>query len=287
MKKVLLFIIPLLAMMSSCIKDDEMGECPSCKDKVRFSLQVCEEGVQYVTRATDERTVRDVNLFLYDPRGVLPDRHFYVEGGTVECSVLPGRYEAYAVVNLHRDMGTRTRERLLEAKISAATSYETLPMSGHTMLTVEDRMPDPIITVRRAVAKVVCNIVIDSSVVYTLKLQSVQLINAVSSTKLFSEEEAGNMFMLTSPLKISSLEGRKATRTFYMFEKLSGRSSLHHDPAAEVRRERSERCDLRTHQSATGRAANDLRRLSGREQHLELRRAAQYRTDARHSHQRE
>ena len=72
MKKVLLFIIPLLAMMSSCIKDDEMGECPSCKDKVRFSLQVCEEGVQYVTRATDERTVRDVNLFLYDPRGVLP-----------------------------------------------------------------------------------------------------------------------------------------------------------------------------------------------------------------------
>lgn len=129
----------------------------------------------------------------------------------MECSVLPGRYEAYAVVNLHRDMGTRTRERLLEAKISAATSYETLPMSGHTMLTVEDRMPDPIITVRRAVAKVVCNIVIDSSVVYTLKLQSVQLINAVSSTKLFSEEEAGNMFMLTSPLKISSLEGRKAT----------------------------------------------------------------------------
>lgn len=71
MKKILLFIIPLLAMMSSCIKD-EMAECPSCKDKVRFSLQVREEGVQYVTRATDERTVRDVNLFLYDPRGVLP-----------------------------------------------------------------------------------------------------------------------------------------------------------------------------------------------------------------------
>ena len=75
MKKILLFIIPLLAMMSSCIKD-EMAECPSCKDKVRFSLQVREEGVQYVTRATDERTVRDVNLFLYDPRGVLPDRQF-------------------------------------------------------------------------------------------------------------------------------------------------------------------------------------------------------------------
>ena len=48
MKKILLFIIPLLAMMSSCIKD-EMEECPSCKDKVRFSLQVQEEGVQVGT----------------------------------------------------------------------------------------------------------------------------------------------------------------------------------------------------------------------------------------------
>ena len=221
MKKILLFIIPLLAMMSSCIKD-EMEECPSCKDKVRFSLQVQEEGVQYVTRATDERTVRDVNLFLYDPRGALPDRQFYVESGTVECSVLPGRYEAYAVVNVHRDMGAMSQERLLESKISSATSYETLPMSGRTTLTVEDRMSDPVITVRRAVAKVVCNIAIESSVVYTLKLQSVQLINAAASTKLFAEEEAGDMFVVEQPLQMSSLEGRKATRTFYLFENCRG-----------------------------------------------------------------
>lgn len=224
MKKILLFIIPLLAMMSSCIKD-EMEEYPSYKDKVRFSLQVHEEGVQYVTRTTDEQTVRDLNLFLYDPRGVLPDRQFYVESGTVECYVLPGRYEAYAVVNVHRDMGAMTQERLLEAQISSATSYETLPMSGHMTLTVEDRMSDPVITVRRAVAKVVCNITIESSVVYTLKLQSVQLINAAASTKLFAEEEAGDMFVVEQPLQMSSLEGRKATRSFYMFENCRGEVS--------------------------------------------------------------
>ena len=221
MKKIVWFVIPLLALMSSCIKD-EMEECPSCKDKVRFSLQVREEGVQYVTRATDERTMRDVNLFLYDPRGVLPDRHFYVNSGTVECSVLPGRYEAYAVVNVHRDMGAMTHERLLKAKISSAPSYETLPMSGHATLTVEDRMSDPVLTVRRAVAKVVCNITIESSVDYMLKLQSVQLVNAVASTKLFAEDQAVDMFLVTSPLKMSILEGRKATRTFYMLENCRG-----------------------------------------------------------------
>ena len=142
MKKVLLFIIPLLAMMSSCNKD-EMEDRPSLQDEVRFSLQIQEEGVQYVTRATDERTVRDVNLFLFDPRGMLPDRHFYVETGTVECSVLPGSYEAYAVANVHRDMGAMTLEQLRAVQLPSVTKYVMLPMSGHTTLTVEDQCPHP------------------------------------------------------------------------------------------------------------------------------------------------
>lgn len=221
MKKILLFIIPLLAMMSSCIKD-ETAECPSCKDKVRFSLQVREEGVQYVTRATDERTVRDVNLFLYDPRGVLPDRQFYVESGTVECSVLPGRYEAYAVANVHRDMGAMTLEQLRAVQLPSVTKYVMLPMSGHTTLTVEDRMPDPVITVRRTVAKIVCNISIDPAVVYALKLQSVQIMNAAATTKLFEAEQAADKFVTMTSTEIGVSEGRKATRTFYLLENCQG-----------------------------------------------------------------
>lgn len=221
MKKVLLFIIPLLAMMSSCIKD-EIEECPSCKDKVRFSLQVQEEGMQYVTRATDEQTVRDVNLFLYDPRGVLPDRHFYVESGTVECSVLPGEYEAYAVANVHRDMGTMTREQLLAVQLPSVTQYTMLPMSGHTMLTVEDRMPAPVIIVRRTVAKIVCNITAESSVVYTQNLKSVQIINAAASTKLFETEQVADKFVSMASTEFGVSENRKATRTFYLLENCQG-----------------------------------------------------------------
>ena len=192
-KKIVLFIIPLLAMMSSCIKD-EMEERPSCKDRCA-SLQVREEGVQYVTRATDERTVRDVNLFLYDPRGMLPDRHFYVESGTVECSVLPGSYETYAAANVHRDMGTMTREQLFAVQLPSLTKYVMLPMSGYTTLSVEDRMPAPVITVRRIVAKIVCNISIDPAVVYALKLQSVQIMNAAATTMLFEEKQIAQNFI--------------------------------------------------------------------------------------------
>lgn len=221
MKKILLFIIPLLAMMSSCIKD-EMAECPSCKDKVRFSLQVREEGVQYITRATDERIVRDVNLFLYDPRGVLPDRQFYVESGTVECSVLPGRYEAYAVVNVHRNMGAMTREQLFAVQLPSVTQYTMLPMSGHTTLTVEDRMPDPVITVRRTVAKIICNVSIAPAIASTMKLQSVQIADASATTKLFEEKQVAKNFITMNSAEIESSETRSATRTFYLLENCQG-----------------------------------------------------------------
>ena len=221
MKKVLWFIIPLLAMMSSCIKD-EIEECPSCKDKVRFSLQVQEEGVQYVTRATDEQTVRDVNLFLYDPRGMLPDRHFYVETGTVECSVLPGSYEAYAVANVHRDMGEMTREQLHTVQLPSVTNYETIPMSGYTTLTVEERMPSPVITVRRTVAKIVCNVSFGKYIVNTLALQSVQIVNAAASTKLFEEKQTAQNFVEMNSTAIAFSETRSATRTFYLLENCQG-----------------------------------------------------------------
>ncbi len=221
MKKILLFIIPLLAMMSSCNKD-EMEDRPSLQDEVRFSLQIQEEGVQYVTRATDEQTVHDVNLFLFDSRGMLPDRHFYVESGTVECSVLPGSYEAYAVANVHRDMGAMTLEQLRAVQLPSVTRYTMLPMSGHTTLTVEDRMPAPVITVRRTVAKIICNISIDPAVVYALKLQSVQIMNAAATTKLFDAEQVADKFVTMASTEIGVSEGRKATRTFYLLENCQG-----------------------------------------------------------------
>ncbi len=208
-------------MMSSCNKD-EMEDRPSLQDEVRFSLQIQEEGVQYVTRATDEQTVHDVNLFLFDPRGVLPDRHFYVESGTVECSVLPGSYEAYAVANVHRDMGAMTQEQLRAVHLPSVTKYVMLPMSGHTTLTVEDRMSAPVITVRRTVAKIVCNISIDPAVVYALKLQSVQIMNAAATTKLFEAEQAADKFVTMTSTEIGVSEGRKATRTFYLLENCQG-----------------------------------------------------------------
>lgn len=221
MKRILLFILPLLAMMSSCIKD-EVEDCPSCKDNVRFTLQVQEEGVQYVTRATDEQSVRDVNIYLYDPRGVLPARHFYTEGRSVECSVLPGSYEAYAVANVHQDMGAMTQEQLHAVQLPSVTRYTMLPMSGHTTLTVEDRMSAPVITVRRTVAKIICNVSIHPTVASTMELQSVQIVDASATTMLFEEKQIAKNFITMNSAAIASSELRSATRMFYLLENCQG-----------------------------------------------------------------
>ena len=208
-------------MLSSCIKDEAIN-CPSFTDKIRFTLQVQEEGVQYITRTTDEQNVRDVNIFLYDPHGVLPAQHLYTENGAVECSIVPGRYEAYTIANLHRDMGEMSRDELLAVQLPAVTNYETLPMSGRTILTIEDRMSAPIITVRRAVAKIVCNVSIERSVVNTMVLRSVQIINAAATTKLFDEKQVADRFVSVASPAIASSENRMATRTFYLLENCQG-----------------------------------------------------------------
>lgn len=209
-------------MMSSCIKDEMAEDCPSCKDQGTLHVAGAEEGVQYVTRATDEQTVRDVNLFLYDPRGVLPTRHFYVESGAVECSVLPGQYEAYAVANVHKDMGEMTREQLFAVQLPSVTRYTMLPMSGHTTLAVEEQHARPRhhSTAHRGENRLQHHY--ESSVVYAMKLQSVQIVNAAASTKLFEEEQTAGSFITLNSTEIGTSEGRSATRIFYLLENCLG-----------------------------------------------------------------
>lgn len=73
--------------------------------------------------------MQDVNVFLYDVRGIARPQHFYVRGDVLECSVPVGEYEVYAVANLHEDMGAMDREELLAYEFRVPRSYASLPMS--------------------------------------------------------------------------------------------------------------------------------------------------------------
>ena len=94
--------MPLLASAVGCSKEDIV---PAAESATRFTLRVCPEATQAITRAADERAVEDINVFLFDPQGIRPSQHFYVQGGVLERSIPAGRYDVYAVANLHEDMG--------------------------------------------------------------------------------------------------------------------------------------------------------------------------------------
>jgi len=165
--------------------------------------------------------VQDVNVFLYDVRGIARPQHFYVRGDVLECSVPVGEYEVYAVANLHEDMGAMDREELLAYEFRVPRSYASLPMSGQAVCTVGPKTQSVTVSVRRNVAKIVCNISLDGTF-YDLKLQSVQMMDMAGSTMLFSENQQARELCSSELSTMASYEVRKASRTYYLAENCRG-----------------------------------------------------------------
>ena len=210
--------MPLLALAVGCSKEDIV---PAAESVTRFTLRVCPEETQAVTRAADERAVKDMNVFLFDPQGIRPSQHFYVQGGVLERSIPAGRYDVYAVANLHEDMGPMSREALSDYEFRVPRSYTSLPMSGYAECTVGKGTPEATVTVRRNVAKIACNISF-YGVDYDLKLQSVQVVDMASVTTLFAEDQQARELTSSELSAIASYENRKASRTFFLAENCRG-----------------------------------------------------------------
>ncbi len=218
MKKVVILILPLLALVSSCAKDDlDMSK----GRQARLTLNICEEGPCWATRAADEKAVQDVNVFLYDVRGIARPQHFYVQGGVLECSVPVGEYEVYAVANLHEDMGAMDRGALLAYEFRVPRSYASLPMSGQAVCTVGPKTQSVTVSVRRNVAKIVCNISLNGTV-HDLKLQSVQMMDMASATTLFAEDQQAQELCSSELSAMASYEVRNVSRTYYLAENCRG-----------------------------------------------------------------
>ena len=217
MRKILIWILPLFAL-AGCVKEEpETAE----GTKARLTLNICEEGLRLAARAADEKAVQDVNVFLYDVRGIARPQHFYVRGDVLECSVPVGEYEVYAVANLHEDMGAMGREELLAYEFRVPRSYASLPMSGQAVCTVGPKTQSVTVSVRRNVAKIVCNISLDGTF-YDLKLQSVQMMDMAGSTMLFSENQQARELCSSELSTMASYEVRKASRTYYLAENCRG-----------------------------------------------------------------
>lgn len=217
----MLCMLWLATALTSCIK--EAMPTAQCDNEVMMLISVLTDDVATITRSTDEDSIEDVNIFLYDTKGLYPDQHLYADNDVVKCELKPSIYEVYAVTNMHQDMGMMSREQLQEYRIPYSESYASLPMAGKATITVQTDIEDPEIVVRRCVAKIVCNISIDNAVSSTMALKSVQMMNVPTSTILFTVGQASTQNTESTPISMTSSQARSCQQTFYLFENCQGK----------------------------------------------------------------
>ncbi|MFR6717727.1 hypothetical protein [Alistipes putredinis] len=122
-------------------------------------------------------------------------------------------------------------------------------MSGYAECTVGKGTPEATVTVRRNVAKIVCNISF-YGVDYDLKLQSVQVVDMASVTTLFAEDQQARELTSSELSAIASYREPQGIAHVLLGGELSGRSAGNNLSGAEMCRQRTRRSDFPADQSA-------------------------------------
>lgn len=180
------YLILALFTLGACSRELSELDADSLNTPIKVTLHFGAEHMQEVSRATDETTVRDLNLFLYGPQQL----HLYVTSPSVNIECLPGQYTLYAVANIHHDLGELPIESVKELSTPYSPDYDNLQMSATLNLDLSDpnvSTQDPIpVTLTRNMAKIAYDISVDAQ--EDIRLQSVQICSIPTTSSLFSKE---------------------------------------------------------------------------------------------------
>ena len=200
MKKTLLLMAAVAAMVCSCDKD---GDCVPCqkeeeqeqKAALRVSLNL--EGdpqtraTNYVTAQAYETAVNDVQIFVFDSKGALAT---YLDADTktsdITINTIYGPKTVYAVVNGPDLSGITTQDALEHTAVdlgaNSTTTSKGFVMAGSTTCNVSGSTATVTIAVKRLVARVALQkITISLPDSYgSLTVNSVMLINVAGNQNL-------------------------------------------------------------------------------------------------------
>ena len=200
MKKTLLLMAAVAAMVCSCDKD---GDCVPCqkeeeqeqKAALRVSLNL--EGVpqtkatNYVTAQAYETAVNDVQIFVFDSKGALAT---YLDADTktsdITINTIYGQKTVYAVVNGPDLSGITTQDALEHTAVdlgaNSTTTSKGFVMAGSTTCNVSGSTATVTISVKRLVARVALQKITNSlpDSYGSLTVNSVMLINVAGNQNL-------------------------------------------------------------------------------------------------------
>ncbi len=209
-------------MVYGCIYDDL--ECRP-QEAVSVTLSVYSDGVEFITRPTEEGAVSDVNIFLFS-RSSSAALHVYSPTSIFTFTCMPDEYEVFAITNMHEDLGEFSRQQLETFTTAYNLDFQTLPMIARTEIRIASGISSltlPPLEVRRAVAKVSCNI---SVLPEDMELLSAQLLSVPRMSHPFDvaarPSAADDDYTDTDVLPLG---GRQASVEYYLLPNAQGENA--------------------------------------------------------------
>lgn len=148
MKKTI-WILMAAWILHGCNQDNTQDT--SDPRSVAIEIKIQPDKLGKITRATDEMSIKDVNIYLYNDKGEII-LHRYQTSPTLQFQCVPGNYRMRIATNLGHDVGENPASE--DFIVTHADEYDILPMfyegnvsippSGGTL---------PAVEVQRIVAK--------------------------------------------------------------------------------------------------------------------------------------
>lgn len=226
MNKTLLYGLFACLLLAGCSKEPQMerlsaSECGSSSVTLRFE---CETLRETDTRAADENSIRDINLWACST-GIVRNVHLYVPDGqsTAALTLIPDNYRFYAIANAGRDLGEMDEAAL--QTLAASFSGEpgdgaVLPMAARAETQVAGATS---VTLRmeRLMAKLSVSVSVTPALQGSLILESVQLLSVPNRCLYFADNRTSDPAGLAD-YPAQSVSGTSFSRTYYLPENMAG-----------------------------------------------------------------
>ena len=171
-----------------------------------------------------EKTVKDLNLYLFCKNATGKDEHIYSAGSAnITRKLTVGDYDLFVIANAGGDLGNMTRAQAEQSArtIGGESELETgsaLPMSAKLSFTVKTAMTVPV-TLRRIVARIDLKLSVAAAVAGKITLTSAQIVSVPNTGPYFADNTPASVMNYG---KIA-LTGSSLVRSFYLLENLQGK----------------------------------------------------------------
>ena len=238
--KTYLLLILWAAVLCGCSKLART-EDPATAAEIPVCFQIeCPQMDEPTKALTDaqEKTVKDLNLYLYCKNATGKDEHIYSAGSAnITRKLTVGDYDLFVIANAGGDLGNMTRAQVEQSArtVGGEAALETgsaLPLSAKTSFSVKAAMTVPVV-LRRIVACIELNLSVAPQLRERIALRSVQILSAPRLAAYFADNAPSEDDAVTDYAS-RSITGHYYNGTFYVPENLQGTVAGITDPTQKA-----------------------------------------------------